>query len=322
MNARQHDAIRLVLEISEREHGERLDKLIASRVTGMSRSFVQQLMKQGAILVNGQPCKPAQRVRFGDRLEVYLPPVEPPSDLEPEYLPIPVIYEDDEIIVFDKPPGIVTHPAPGHEHGTLVNALKAIRPDLQVQPSHRPGIVHRLDKDTSGLLVVAKTEPARLALLEQWQSRSVVKRYTTLVHGVVEPDSGTIDAPISRDPRERTKMAVVAWGRPAITHFRVLERFQCATLLDVTIETGRTHQIRVHCAFIGHPVVGDQQYGGNRPFCVPVPRQFLHARYLRFRHPTTGRVIELETPLPWDLRVVLERLRTLERERVPCQARG
>jgi len=321
MSTRQQEAIRLVLEISEREHGERLDKLIASRVTGMSRSFVQQLMKRGEILVNGQPCKPAQRVRFGDRLEVYLPPVEPPSDLEPEYLPIPVIYEDDDIIVFDKPPGIVTHPAPGHERGTLVNALKAIRPDLQVQPSHRPGIVHRLDKDTSGLLVVAKTEPARLALLEQWQSRSVVKRYTALVHGVVEPDSGTIDAPISRDPRDRTKMAVVAWGRPAITHFRVLERFSCATLLDVTIETGRTHQIRVHCAFIGHPVVGDQQYGGNRSFCVPVPRQFLHARYLRFRHPTTGQVIELETPLPWDLRAVLERLRALEREKLSCQAR-
>ena len=321
MSSRQQEAIRLVLEISEREHGERLDKLIASRVTGMSRSFVQQLMKRGEILVNGQPCKPAQRVRFGDRLEVYLPPVEPPSDLEPEYLPIPVIYEDDDIIVFDKPPGIVTHPAPGHERGTLVNALKAIRPDLQLQPSHRPGIVHRLDKDTSGLLVVAKTEPARLALLEQWQSRSVVKRYTALVHGVVEPDSGTIDAPISRDPRDRTKMAVVAWGRPAITHFRVLERFSCATLLDVTIETGRTHQIRVHCAFIGHPVVGDQQYGGNRSFCVPVPRQFLHARYLRFRHPTTGQVIELETPLPWDLRAVLERLRALEREKLSCQAR-
>jgi len=321
MSTRQQEAIRLVLEISEREHGERLDKLIASRVTGMSRSFVQQLMKRGEILVNGQPCKPAQRVRFGDRLEVYLPPVEPPSDLEPEYLPIPVIYEDDDIIVFDKPPGIVTHPAPGHERGTLVNALKAIRPDLQVQPSHRPGIVHRLDKDTSGLLVVAKTEPARLALLEQWQSRSVVKRYTALVHGVVEPDSGTIDAPISRDPRDRTKMAVVAWGRPAITHFRVLERFSCATLLDVTIETGRTHQIRVHCAFIGHPVVGDQQYGGNRSFCVPVPRQFLHARYLRFRHPTAGQVIELETPLPWDLRAVLERLRALEREKLSCQAR-
>lgn len=322
MTTRPQEAIRLVLEISEREHGERLDKLIATRVTGMSRSFVQQMMKRGEILVNGEPCKPAQRVRDGDRLEVYLPPVAPPSDLEPEYLPIPVIYEDDDIIVFDKPPGIVTHPAPGHEHGTLVNALKAIRPDLQVQPSHRPGIVHRLDKDTSGLLVVAKTEPARLALLEQWQSRSVVKKYTALVHGVVEPDSGTIDAPISRDPRERTKMAVVPWGRPAITHFCVMERFRCATLLDVTIETGRTHQIRVHCAFIGHPVVGDQQYGGDRPFCVPVPRQFLHARYLRFTLPSTGQTIELETPLPYDLRHVLEAIRQCEREGVPCSNRA
>lgn len=315
MITQRREAIRLFLEISEREHGERLDKLITRRVTGMSRSFVQQLMKQGAILVNGQPCKPAQRVRFGDRLEVSLPPVEPPDQLEPEYLPIPIIYEDDEIIVFDKPPGIVVHPAPGHIRGTLVNALKEIRPDLSVQPSHRPGIIHRLDKDTSGLLVVAKTEPARLALLEQWQSRSVVKRYTALVHGQVEPDSGTIDAPIGRDSQERMKMAVVPWGRPAITHFRVWERFDCATLLDVTIETGRTHQIRVHCAFIGHPVVGDTQYGGARPFCVPVPRQFLHARYLRFALPSTGQVIELETPLPHDLRRVLEELRRHEQER-------
>ncbi|MCS7246394.1 MAG: RluA family pseudouridine synthase [Thermomicrobium sp.] len=322
MTGRSREAIRLVLHVAEREHGERLDKLIASRVTGVSRSFVQQMMKRGEILVNGAPAKPAQRVRYGDRLEVSLPPAEPPVDLEPEYLPIPVIYEDDDIIVFDKPAGIVTHPAPGHERGTLVNALKAIRPDLAVQPSHRPGIVHRLDKDTSGLLVVAKTEPARLALLEQWQSRSVLKKYTALVHGIVEPDAGTIDAPISRDPREPTKMAVVPWGRPAITHFRVMERFRCATLLDVTIETGRTHQIRVHCAFIGHPVVGDQQYGGHRSFCVAVPRQFLHARSLRFRHPTTGQTIELETPLPSDLRRALASLREQEREAAACQSRA
>jgi len=305
------DAVRLVLDVSEREHGERLDRLIAARVTGVSRSFAQTLMKSGDVLVNGQPAKPAHRVRAGDQIVVMLPPVEPPEELEPVYLPIPVLYEDEDIIVFDKPAGVVTHPAPGHEQDTLVNALKAIRPDLRLRPSDRPGIVHRLDKDTSGLIVVAKHEDARLSLLKQWQGRSVVKRYLALVHGVVEPDEGTVDAPISRDPRDRKRMAVVPGGRPAVTHFRVRERFRCATLLELTLVTGRTHQIRVHMAFIGHPVVGDEVYG-RRGFVVPVPRQFLHATYLKFTLPSTGKAIELETPLPHDLQGVLDGLRARE----------
>jgi 23S rRNA pseudouridine1911/1915/1917 synthase len=305
------DVVRLVLNVSEREQGERLDRLLSARVTGVSRSFAQTLMKEGSVLVNNQPAKPAYRVRAGDQIEVSLPPAESTEELEPLYLPIPVLYEDDDVIVFDKPAGLVTHPAPGHEHDTLVNALKAIRPDLQLRSNDQPGIVHRLDKDTSGLLVVAKHETARLSLLRQWQGRSVEKRYLALVHGVVEPDDGTIDAPINRDPGDRKRMAVVVGGRPAVTHFRVLERFTCSTLLELDLVTGRTHQIRVHLAFIGHPVIGDDLYG-RRPFVVPVPRQFLHATFLRFRLPSTGKQIALQTPLPRDLQDVLETLRVRE----------
>lgn len=306
----ERSTVRLVFTIAPEEQGERLDRLIASRVTGVSRSYAQRLMEEGRVRVNGQSVRPAYRVKPADQVELCLPPPESPDELTPEYLPIPVLYEDDDVLVFDKPPGIVTHPSPGHKRGTLVNAVRAIRPGLPLLPSIRPGIVHRLDKDTSGLIVVAKNEPARLFLREQWQTHQVVKRYLALVHGVVPDDEATIDAPINRDPRDPKRMAVVAGGRPAITHFRVAERFLSATLLDVMIETGRTHQIRVHMAFIGHPVVGDEMYG-RRTFIVPVPRQFLHAYYLRFTLPS-GRPIELQTPLPYDLLDVLNRLRAAE----------
>ncbi len=302
------EALRIVLDVSEGENGERLDRLIASRVPDVSRSYAQTLMKAGDVLVNGEVAKPARRIHTGDRVEVFLPPVEPLEEPSPEYIPVPIVYEDDDVIIFDKPPGLVTHPAPGHEHGTLVNAVKAIRPDLPLNSSDRPGVVHRLDKDTSGLIVIAKNERARLHLLRQWQQRDVVKRYIALVYGAIREEEGTVDAPIGRDPNNRKRMAVVAGGRPAVTHFKVRERFRDATLLDVLIETGRTHQIRVHMAFIGHPVVGDELYG-KRPFRVPVPRQFLHAAYLKFQLPGSSRPIEVETPLPPDLQEVLNRLR-------------
>ncbi len=302
------DTVRIVLDVADKDNGERLDRWIASRVADISRSYAQNLMRAGDVYVNGEVAKPARRVHLGDRVEILLPPVEAPPKLTPAYVPVPIVFEDENVIVFNKPPGMVTHPAPGHEHGTLVNALKALRPDLKLTPIERPGVVHRLDKDTSGLIVVAKNDAARLFLLKQWQERDVVKRYLTLVHGVVPEEEGTINAPISRDPNNRKRMAVVAGGRPAITHFRVLERFPDATLLEVTIETGRTHQIRVHLGFIGHPVVGDQLYG-KRPFRVPVPRQFLHASYLKFVLPESGQLIEVETPLPPDLAMVLSQLR-------------
>jgi 23S rRNA pseudouridine1911/1915/1917 synthase len=300
------DTVRITLDVRDTEDGERLDRLIAERIADISRSYAQQLMKSGDVLINQEVVKPARRVRAGDRVEILLPPVEQPASLSPEYLPIPIIYEDDDVLVFDKPAGIVTHPAPGHEHGTLVNALKAIRPELTFN-SERLGVVHRLDKDTSGLIVVAKNESARLFLLRQWQAREVVKGYTALVHGVIEEQSGTIDAPISRDPNNRKRMAVVREGRPAVSRFTVMRRYRDSTLLDVNIETGRTHQIRVHLAFIKHPVVGDTTYGPRR-FRVDVPRQFLHATYLRFELPHGRGPLELETPLPPDLQYVLAQL--------------
>lgn len=302
------DTVRIVLDVADKDDGERLDRWIASRVADISRSYAQNLMRAGDVYVNGEVAKPARRVHLGDRVEILLPPVEAPPKLTPAYVPVPIVFENENVIVFNKPPGMVTHPAPGHEHGTLVNALKALRPDLKLTPVERPGVVHRLDKDTSGLIVVAKDDVARRFLLKQWQERDVVKRYLTLVHGIIPEEEGTIDAPISRDPNNRKRMAVVAGGRPAITHFRVLERFPDATLVAVTIETGRTHQIRVHLAFIGYPVVGDQLYG-KRPFRVPVHRQFLHAAYLKFALPESGQPIEVETPLPPDLAVALSQLR-------------
>jgi 23S rRNA pseudouridine1911/1915/1917 synthase len=304
-NAAQ-DAVRIVLDINESEDGVRLDRVISDRINDISRSYAQQLMKNGDVLINGESVKPAHRVRHGDKVEILLPPVDEPEDLPPDYLPIPIIYEDDDILVFDKPPGVVTHPAPGHERGTLVNALRAIRPDLQFN-NDRLGVVHRLDKDTSGLIVVAKHEASRLFLLQQWQDRHVVKRYTALVSGVLSEDHGTIDAPISRDPNNRKRMAVVREGRPAVSHFDVVKRYDDATLVEIHIETGRTHQIRVHMAFIGHPVVGDATYGRKR-FSVDVPRQFLHASYLKFELPGERGPLELETPLPPDLQGVLDQL--------------
>ncbi len=302
------DAVRIVLDVADEDDGERLDRWISSRVADISRSYAQNLVRAGDVYVNGEVAKPARRVHTGDRVEILLPPVEAPPQLTPAYVPVPIVYEDEDIIVFDKPAGMVTHPAPGHEHGTLVNALKALRPDLKLTPIERPGVVHRLDKDTSGLIVVAKNDAARRFLLKQWQERNVVKRYLALVHGVIPEEEGTINAPISRDLNDRKRMGIVASGRTAISHFRVLERFLEATLLLVTIETGRTHQIRVHLNFIGHPVVGDQLYG-KRPFKVPMPRQFLHATYLKFALPESGQPIEVETPLPQDLAAVLNRLR-------------
>lgn len=309
---RTDGAVHIKLVVADGEDGERLDRLIAARVAEMSRSTAQQLVKAGEVLVNGEIARPATRIKSGDQVDMSLPPVPSSSDLAPEYMPIPIVYEDDDVIVFDKPPGLVTHPAPGHERGTLVNALRALRPDLPLIADDRPGIVHRLDKDTSGLIVVAKNERARLILLQQWQRRDVEKRYIALVHGEFDENEGTIDAPIARDPNNRKRMAVVANGRRAVSHFRVRERFPSATLLDVEIETGRTHQIRVHMLFIGHPVVGDRTYG-TRPFDPPVARQFLHAAGLRFALPESGKPILLDLPLPDDLQGILDSLRSERR---------
>ncbi|MGI8644563.1 MAG: RluA family pseudouridine synthase [Thermomicrobiales bacterium] len=292
------------------DRNERLDKFVARNVPDLSRSYLHQLIESGNISVDGIVRRPAFKVTPGQRIEVNIPP--PVEDvLRPEHIPLDIVYEDDDIIVLDKPAGLVVHPAPGHPTGTLVNALLHHAPGINVGGRLRPGIVHRLDKDTSGLMAVAKTDRARNSLVEQWQGRSVDKRYIALASGVVTDEEATIDAPIGRDATQRQRMAVVRSGRPAVTRFTVLERFHPATLLDVEIETGRTHQIRVHLRFINHPVAGDEVYGQGR---APIPglrRHFLHAARLGFSLPD-GTGMSFQSDLPSDLSRVLAYLRAEE----------
>ncbi len=293
--------------VASRE-GERLDLFVAHQRPELSRSHVQRLIAQGFVTVNGAPAKAGVRLSPGDRVEVLVPPPEPLEPL-PESIPLSVVYEDDDLLVVDKPAGMTVHPAPGHARHTLVNAILARCPELVgEQGTERPGIVHRLDKDTSGLMVVAKNERAQASLARQLKNREVHKAYLALVQGRVDPPEGFIDAPIGRHPRHRKRMAVLDGGRPAQTRYRVREALgQDYSLLDVEPLTGRTHQIRVHLASIGHPVLGDTTYGKKSPL---VGRQFLHAWRLALRLPTSGRPREFESPLPPDLAQTLDALRS------------
>lgn len=300
------DVFVLRIETPADLEGQRLDRVVTSRLADTSRSFVQKLIESGDVLVNGAAERASYKVQSGDLLEVRVPAPSEPDDLTPADILIPIAYEDDDLIVFDKPAGLVVHPAPGHEHGTLVNAFKWLRPEAVEPGSFRPGVVHRLDKDTSGLIIVAKNERARLHLLKQFQTRTVLKEYSALIIGQLPEDRATVDAPISRDPNNRRRMAIVAGGRPAVSHLEVAARYTGYTLLNVQIETGRTHQIRVHCAFIKHPVAGDALYGGAVRD-LALKRQFLHARHLRFTLPG-GETLDLESPLPNDLVEVLAEL--------------
>jgi len=290
---------------------ERLDKFIAEHIKDLSRSYIQQLIDDERVTVDGIVRRRTFKMTPGQVVNVSVPPPEI-DNVEPENIPLDIVYEDRDVIVIDKPAGMVVHPAAGHPRGTLVNALLYHAPEISVAGSNRPGIVHRLDKDTSGLIVVAKSDRARVTLVKQWNSRSVEKRYMALVRGVVEENEATIDVPIGRDPTARSRMAVVAGTRNAITHFAVIERFAEATFLDVEIVTGRTHQIRVHLAFIGHPVVGDSTYnrfsGVTGAASSIVDRQFLHAATLSFVLPD-GQSVRFEAPLPADLVAALETLR-------------
>lgn len=291
---------------------ERLDRFVARRLPALSRARVQRLIEQGLITVEGRAVRPSRRLAAGERVEVVVPPPEP-VELEPEALPLSIVYEDEDLLVVDKPAGMPVHPGPGHARGTLVNAVLARCPDLAgVGGALRPGIVHRLDKDTSGLIVVAKRDAAHRALQRQLKERTVEKRYVALVAGDVRPGEGVIDVPIARDPRHRKRMAVVAGGRAAVTRYRVLGRYvepsrtgARYTLLEARPVTGRTHQIRVHFASLRHPLVGDAVYGRPSPL---VGRHFLHAARLGFTHPTTGASLTFESPLPQDLREALARL--------------
>lgn len=298
------------LSIQAGEVGLRLDRYLASVLTGVSRTTAQQLIVDGLVLVNGRPSKPGYALRSGDEVQVSsLTQKSKATHIRPQSLPLDVIYEDKDLLVVNKAAGMVVHPAPGHHDDTLVNALLARYPDIQREGTEqRPGIIHRLDKDTSGLIIVARNAATQAALLGQMKRREIVKRYLALVGGVVALDQGSIDAPIGRNPRRRQQMAITAVGsKEARTHFRVLERFQRHTLLLVELETGRTHQIRVHLKAIGHPIVGDPVYGsGSLIRGATLKRQFLHAYQLRFTHPTTGAVMDLEAPLPDDLQAVLD----------------
>jgi 23S rRNA pseudouridine1911/1915/1917 synthase len=281
----------------------RLDKYVCAQVPELSRTQVQRLIAAGNITVNGQKVKPGHRLSPGDRIDVNIPPT-PPQELKPEAIPLKIIYEDDDLLAVDKPAGLAVHPAPGHPAHTLVNAILAHFPHLaDIGDWLRPGVVHRLDKDTSGVMLVAKNSAAQANLSKQFKSHSVTKAYLALVKGKLEPESGIIEADIGRDPRNRKKMAVVAQGREARTEYRVIKYIGGYTLLEVMPETGRTHQIRVHLAAIGFPVVGDKVYGVKSPH---LSRQFLHACRLGFKLPSTGEYVEFESELPPDLAKALE----------------
>ncbi len=295
----------------------RLDRYVTDELQTLSRAYVQSLIDDGAVLVDGVPRRSSFKLTPGEVVSVTVPPVEE-IHLEPENIPLDIVFEDEDMIVLEKPAGLVVHPAPGHPRGTLVNALLYHAPQISIAGSNRPGIVHRLDKDTSGLMVVAKSDAAHRSLLEQWANRSVQKGYQTLVAGILEDDEATIDAPIGRDPLQRQRMAAHAKGKPAVTHFSTRERLATTTFVDVEIETGRTHQIRVHFAFIGHPVIGDAIYGHDRASAMRrnepwLKRHFLHAHRLGIRL-MDGRAVLFESPLPPELTAVLDTQRRVAQE--------
>ncbi len=281
----------------------RLDRYVAEKCPELSRTQAQGLITNGRVTVNDHPAKARLKLDIGDRVKITLPP--PPGPMLPEDIPLDILYQDDDLLVVDKPVGLTVHPAPGHQSHTLVNAILAYVPDLPESDSLRPGIVHRLDKDASGVMVVAKNSRTQLDLIGQFKARSVAKAYLVLVRGRLTPDSGVIEAPIGRDPRNRKRMAVVAdgEGREARTHYHVIRHLEDYTLLEVRMETGRTHQIRVHLSAIGYPVLGDGVYGTKSD---TLPRLFLHACRLGFKLPSTGKYAEFTSNLPPDLERVLE----------------
>ncbi len=294
----------------EVEAGERLDKWLARQLADYSRTEIQRWIKEGLVRVNGRASKPGYKLEPGDIIEVDIPAPEPYEEVKPEPIPLDILYEDDDVLIIDKPAGMVVHPAPGHSSGTLVNAILYHCPDLEgVGGVERPGIVHRLDKDTSGLILVAKNSRAHRELQRQFKEREIEKAYIALVEGHLQPKVGRIEAPIGRDKRHRKRMAVVRGGREAITEYTVIAYYDDYTLVEARPLTGRTHQIRVHFAFIGHPLVGDTVYGRRKQKLKPwLRRHFLHAHRIRFRLPRTGELVEFTSPLPKDLQAVLDRL--------------
>lgn len=295
--------------------GERLDRVLSELFPEFSRSQLQSWTRDGAITVDGCKVKPSLKLKGGEQIAVDVS-LEPDPEVRPQRIPLSIVYEDEHVIVLDKPAGLVVHPAPGNRDGTLQNALLHHDPELAIVP--RAGIVHRLDKLTSGVMVVARTLQAHAALVDQLQRRTMHREYRTLVYGAMVA-GGTVDAPIGRHPTDRVRMAVVRNGKPAVTHYRIERRYRDFTWLRVRLETGRTHQIRVHMAHIRHPVVGDPDYGGRlklpsgaspglRAALQGLDRQALHAFRLRFTHPGSGEPVQFDAPLPEDLRHLLREL--------------
>ncbi|MGG1697229.1 RluA family pseudouridine synthase [Bacillus zhangzhouensis] len=296
------------IAVAEEQTSERLDKFLSMTEPEWSRTQVQQWVKDGLIEVNGKQVKANYKVQAGDQIKVEIPDPEA-LDVEAESMDLDIYYEDEDVLVVNKPRGMVVHPAPGHVSGTLVNGLMAHCNDLSgINGVMRPGIVHRIDKDTSGLLMVAKNDLAHESLVNQLVAKTVTRKYTAVVHGIIQHDTGTIDAPIGRDKKDRQSMTVTKENaKQAVTHFDVLERFQDFTVVECRLETGRTHQIRVHMKYIGYPLAGDPKYGPRKT--VDFNGQLLHAGVLGFDHPRTGEYIEFTAPIPADMQAFIDSLR-------------
>ena len=300
------------LQADETYMDERLDKFLSAMLPDQSRSYLQKIIKDGNVLVNGEPKKSSYRLEDGDEVTADLPELKSP-DIEPENIPLDILYEDDSILMVNKPKGMVVHPSAGHYTGTLVNAvLWHCQGQLSgINGVSRPGIVHRIDKDTTGVLVVCKNDATHNAVAAQLKEHSITRKYRAIVHGVIKEDEGTVDAPIGRHPTERKKMASgVKNGKRAVTHYRVLERFQGYTYVECQLETGRTHQIRVHMASIHHPLLGDTVYGPAKD-SHHLEGQTLHAMVLGLIHPVTGEYLEVEAPLPEYFENLLKKFRAM-----------
>jgi 23S rRNA pseudouridine1911/1915/1917 synthase len=289
--------------ISEEVSGERVDKLMSSLSDSMSRSYIQKLIKSGSVLINDKAVKASTVVAEGDVVDMTIPASVLP-DIEPENIPLDIIYEDDDVVIINKPKGMVVHPAPGHYSGTMVNALMYHLGDnlSGINGVMRPGIVHRIDMDTTGSVIVCKNDKAHNSIAAQLKEHSINRVYHAICHGIVKEDEGTISTNIGRSQSDRKKMAVVPenQGKSAVTHYKVLKRFEedKMTYIECHLETGRTHQIRVHMAYLGHPLLGDAVYGPERKTKFKLQGQCLHAKILGFKHPTTGEYIETDAPLP------------------------
>lgn len=296
--------------ITEEMEDERIDKCLNVLIDTLSRSYIQKLLAEGNITVNGKTVKPSYKVYTDDEIKLFLPPVITP-DILPENIPLSILYEDTDVIVVNKPKGMVVHPAPGHYDGTLVNALLYhCGSDLSgINGVLRPGIVHRIDRDTTGSVIACKNDHAHNEIARQLKEHTIVRRYQAIVHGVIKEEQGTVHTLIGRHPLDRKKMAVVErGGKDAITHYHVIKRFQNTTHIECILETGRTHQIRVHMSHLGHPLLGDSVYGPKSSSYNKLQGQTLHAGILGFVHPSTGEYIETMAPLPEYFQTLLNRL--------------